>query len=157
MVKVGMQKQQQYNEGYQKIQESIDQVAGLDIGRDVDKSYIQSKLNDTGNRLKGIAGGDFSNFQLQNSTTSMIKNIANDSIIRSAVSSTANDRKQVAQMESDKKEGKLTPHAEYYYGLKRSKYYNNTNLLEEDGSVCCCFNGKYDQSWDIDKKYARSN
>jgi hypothetical protein len=62
MVKVGMQKQQQYNEGYQKIQESIDQVAGLDIGRDVDKSYIQSKLNDTGNRLKGIAGGDFSNF-----------------------------------------------------------------------------------------------
>jgi hypothetical protein len=33
----------------------------------------------------------------------MIKNIANDSIIRSAVSSTANDRKQVAQMESDKR------------------------------------------------------
>jgi hypothetical protein len=107
MVKVGMQKQQQYNEGYQKIQESIDQVAGLDIGRDVDKSYIQSKLNDTGNRLKGIAGGDFSNFQLQNSTTSMIKNIANDSIIRSAVSSTANDRKQVAQMESDKRKVNL--------------------------------------------------
>jgi hypothetical protein len=101
-LKLVCRSKQQYNEGYQKIQESIDQVAGLDIGRDVDKSYIQSKLNDTGNRLKGIAGGDFSNFQLQNSTTSMIKNIANDSIIRSAVSSTANDRKQVAQMESDK-------------------------------------------------------
>ena len=49
MVKVGMEKQQLYNEGVQKIQTGIDNVAGLDIMRDVDRSYLQSKLEDLGN------------------------------------------------------------------------------------------------------------
>ena len=44
MVKVGMYKQEQYNQGIQKIQTSIDNIAGLDIGRDVDKAYLQSKV-----------------------------------------------------------------------------------------------------------------
>ena len=41
MVKVGMAKQQQYEEGVQKIQTSIDNIAGLDVARDVDKKYLQ--------------------------------------------------------------------------------------------------------------------
>ena len=43
MVNVGMTKQGQYNQGVQKIQTSIDQVAGLSMMRDVDKSYLKSK------------------------------------------------------------------------------------------------------------------
>ena len=59
MVKVGMEKQKRYEEGLQKIQTAIDNVAGLDVLRDVDKNYLQSKLNQLGGDLKVMAGADF--------------------------------------------------------------------------------------------------
>ena len=71
MVKVGMIKQDQYDKGVQKIQGQIDQVAGLDIYKDVDKAYLQSKLNQLGGNLTTVAAGDFSNFQLVNSVGGM--------------------------------------------------------------------------------------
>jgi len=61
MVQVGMEKQRRYDEGLQKIQTNIDNIAGLDVVRDVDKQYLQSKLNDLGSKLKTVAAGDFSN------------------------------------------------------------------------------------------------
>lgn len=44
MVKVGMEKQQLDNEGVQKIQTGIDNVAGLDIMRDVDRFIYNQNL-----------------------------------------------------------------------------------------------------------------
>ena len=67
MLKVGMYKQQKYEEGVQRIQTSIDNIAGLDIAAGLDKKYLQSKLDSLGNNLNFVAGGDFSNFQLVNS------------------------------------------------------------------------------------------
>ena len=78
MREVGMYKQAKYDEGVQKIQTAIDNVAGLDVIRDVDKGYLQSKLNELGNNLKTVAAGDFSNFQLVNSTAGMANAIAKD-------------------------------------------------------------------------------
>lgn len=150
MVQVGQQKQQQYNIGVDKIQASIDKIGGLELGRDVDKAYAQSKINELGNNLKTFMASDFSDSQLVNSITGMTGQIANDPYIKAAVYSTANDSKQMKQMEKDKQEGKLTPHAEYNYQLKRSKYYNNPDLKTENGQPVN-FSGTYDQSWDIDK------
>ena len=48
MVQVGMEKQQRYDQGLQKIQSQIDQVAGLSLYRDSDKQQLQSKLNELG-------------------------------------------------------------------------------------------------------------
>ena len=45
MLKVGMEKEKLYQEGYEKIQSSIDKVAGLDVYRDVDKGYLKQKMN----------------------------------------------------------------------------------------------------------------
>ncbi|MEX5523408.1 hypothetical protein, partial [Bacillus cereus] len=84
----------------------IDNVAGLDVIRDVDKGYLQSKLNELGNNLKTVAAGDFSNFQLVNSTAGMANNIAKDATVQNAVMSTAKYRKESAFMESQRKEGK---------------------------------------------------
>ena len=42
MVKVGMQKQAQYEQGVQKIQQSIDNVAGMDVYKDLHKNYLQT-------------------------------------------------------------------------------------------------------------------
>ena len=150
MVAVGTQKQKAHDEGVQKIQTQIDNLASIDVGRDVDKAYLQSKINELGNNLRTVASGDFSNFQMVNSVGGMIKQIGYDPYIRTAVASTANDRKETALMDEDRKAGKLTPQAEHFYGLKRSKYYNNSSLKGEDGKPVG-FGGKYIQSWDIDK------
>jgi len=109
MMKVGMIKQAQYEEGYKKIQSQIDDVAGLDLVRDVDRNYLQSKLDELGNNLKSVAAGDFSNFQLVNSVAGMAKQVGKDPTVQSAVSSTAWYRKQAKLMEQDIESGKANP------------------------------------------------
>jgi hypothetical protein len=88
MAKVGMYKQQRYDQGVQRIQQSIDNVAGLDVVRPQDKEYLQSKLNQLGSQLSSVAGGDFSNFQLVNSVNGMTNQIAKDPrVIKDVMSS----------------------------------------------------------------------
>jgi hypothetical protein len=150
MVAVGQNRQAKYDQGVQKIQSAVDNVAGLDVGRDVDKKYLESKLSELQNNLKTVAAGDFSNFQLVNSTAGMANSISKDPIIQAGVFSSANDKKQLAELEKDRQAGKLTPQAELYYQMKRNAYYGNESLTGEDGSPVS-FSGKYIQSWDIDK------
>ena len=95
MLKVGLFKQQAYNEGVQKIQNSIDNIAGLDVVRPQDKEYLQSKLNALGGQLQSVAASDFSNFQLVNSVDGMTKQLVNDPTILNAVGSAAKYRKQL--------------------------------------------------------------
>lgn len=144
MVQVGMYKQKQYDEGIQKIQTNIDNIAGLDVIRDVDKVYLQSKLNQLGNDLKGVAAGDFSNFQLVNSVNGMTNQIVKDKNVQTAISSTAWARKEQAIMEEDRKNGKLTPDNEYHFNSKLSNWIN-------DDKVGVGFNQRYVQHFDIDK------
>ena len=106
MVTVGTQKQQQYNQGVQKIQGYIDNIAGMDVANDADKQYLQSKLNELGSNLKTVAAGDFSNQQLVNSVGGMATQVVKDPLVQNAVSSTAWYRKQLAEMEKAIAEGK---------------------------------------------------
>lgn len=150
MVKVGMAKQQQYDQGVQKIQGYIDNIAGMDVSRDVDKEHLKSKLNELGGKLRTVASGDFSNQQLVNSVGGMATQIVKDPFVQAAVYSTANDREQNKQMEADEKAGKLTPQARYYYDLKRNAYLSNPNLKDQSGKPIK-FSGQYTPSWDIEK------
>jgi len=106
MVQVGMQKQAQYDQGVQKIQGYIDNIAGMDVVNDADKKYLQSKLNDLGSKLKTVAAGDFSNQQLVNSVGGMATQVVKDPLVQNAVSSTAWYRKQLIEMEKAIAEGK---------------------------------------------------
>ncbi len=109
MAQVGQYKQAQYDQGVQKIQSEIDKVAGMDVVRDVDKAYLQSRLNDLGGNLKKVAAGDFSNYQLTNSVGGMITKIGKDTNVQNAVGSTANWRTQLAKIQKDVDEGKSNP------------------------------------------------
>lgn len=146
MVKVGMAKQQQYDEGIQKIQTNIDNVAGMDIANDVDKAYLQSKLNQLGNNLTAVAAGDFSNFQLVNSVNGMTNQITKDKNVRNAVSSTAWLRKQQAEMEKAISEGKSSQENQWDFEEKANKYLTSTKVGDK-------FNGRYTQYIDVEKKY----
>lgn len=146
MVKVGMYKQQKYDEGVQKIQTQIDKVAGLDIYKDISKEYLKSKLNELGTNLNTVAAGDFSNFQLVNSVGGMIKQIGNDPIIQNAVISTQYVRKGQKEIEIARKEGKSAVQNEM-------DFYNNIKQWENDGKLDSQFSGSYSPYVDVNKKY----
>jgi hypothetical protein len=106
MTKVGMYKQSQYDQGVQKIQTQIDNVAGLDVMHEADKKYLQSKLGQLSGRLKSVAAGDFSNQQLVSSVGGMASSLIKDQNIQNAVASTARYKKESQELEKAYKEGK---------------------------------------------------
>jgi len=144
MMKVGMAKQQQYEQGIQKIQSNIDNVAGLDVYNDVDKKYLQSKLDQLGSDLKWVGASDFSDFQLVNSVNGMTNQIAKDENILNAVSSTARVRKGFTDMETAKKAGKSKASNDWMYNEAVNKYANSTAPGQKFGYA-------YEQAEDFDK------
>jgi hypothetical protein len=148
MVSVGMDKQRRYDAGYQRIQSQIDQVAGMSVLRPVDKQYMQSKLNELGNNLKGVAAADFSNFQLVNSVGGMVGQIAKDRYIQNAVSSTAKIRKEQSLIEEYRKKGKSDKNNEDYFNEKILRPYLEAGLTDKEGNPVQ-FNGSYTPYVDI--------
>jgi hypothetical protein len=130
MVEVGMEKQKRYDEGLQKIQTNIDNIAGLDVIRDVDKLYLQSKLNQLGSNLKNVAAGDFSNFQLVNSIGGMTSQIIKDNNIVNALSSAKTYRKGIEDMNALVKDGKGSASRTWEFKAKANDWLNSTDLGE---------------------------
>lgn len=144
MVAVGMQKQQQYNEGVQKIQAYIDNIAGLDVIKPEHKQYLQSQLNDLGGKLKTVAAGDFSNQQLVNSVGGMATQIVKDPTIQRAVGSTQRIRNYMSEVEADKKAGTYNPANETVFN-------DEVNAWLSDGKIDTSFNGEYSKAFDWQK------
>ena len=128
MAQIGIERQNQYNQGIEKIQNSISNIAGLDLYRDVDKNYLQSKLNELGNRLTTVAAGDFSNFQLVNSVSGMTNQLIKDKNVQNAVQSTAHIRKQQSEIEKATKEGKSSPSNQYVFSTALQDYISNPEV-----------------------------
>ena len=135
MVQVGMEKQKRYDEGIQKIQSQIDNIAGLDIAQDAQRAYLQSKLNELGNNLRNVAAGDFSNFQLVNSVGGMTNQIVKDPRIVNALSSTKAYRKGIEDMATLTKEGKAS--------ASRTWEFKNAANAWLNGDVDSSFNTLY--------------
>lgn len=128
MAKIGMLKQQKYDEGIQKIQTNIDNIAGLDVIRDVDKAYLQSRLNQLGNDLKFVGAGDFSDFQLVNSVSGMTNQISKDPNIQNAISSTAKYRKGLENMSAMNKEGKGSASNDWLFKTEANTWLNSSEV-----------------------------
>jgi hypothetical protein len=128
MVAVGMQKQQQYDQGIQRIQSEIDRVAGLEIVRPQDREYLQSKLNDLGSKLRTVAAGDFSNFQLVNSVAGMAGKVAKDENVINAVQSTAQRKNLMQRMQTDIEKGNYNPANQYVFNVSDTEWFNNPNV-----------------------------
>lgn len=125
MVNVGRTKQAQYDQGVEKLQNQIENIAGLDVIRDVDKQYLQSKLNSLGKNLSLVAAGDFSNYQLVNSVGGMINKIGKDTTIQTAVGNTMKYRKGLNEMDQAKKDGKSSPSNEWAFQNDAQQWLNN--------------------------------
>jgi hypothetical protein len=128
MVKVGTYKQQKYEEGVQSIQSQIDKIAGLDIVKPIHRQYLQSKLNELGGKLKTVAAGDFSNFQLVNSVGGMAKQIGQDPRIQNATAWTSLYRKGLQEIQKDDSEGKSNPNNTKEYMNQANTWLSDNNL-----------------------------
>ena len=128
MLKVGVYKQQKYEEGVKKIQTNIDNVAGLDIANPVQQKYLQSKLDALGNNLTFLAAGDFSDFSLVNSVNGMTKQITKDEDVINAVSSTAKLRAGYKSKAELAKKGLTDKNNDDYYDMYASEYVNSKDL-----------------------------
>lgn len=146
MVKVGMQKQAQYDQGVQKIQSQIDSVAGMDIAKDSDKQYLQSKLNQLGSKLTAVAAGDFSNQQLVSTVGGMATQVGRDEKVQNAVASTALYKKQKQELDKAYKDGKSSVANVYDFNSQAEKWLNNDEVGQR-------FNGRYSPYIDLDKKF----
>lgn len=145
MTQVGMYKQQKYDEGIQKVQSYIDNVAGLDVVKPIQKAYLQTKLNELGSKLKTVAAGDFSNYQLVNSVGGMANQIVKDPTIQGALSDTQIFRKGQQDLETARKAGKNSIQNEAWWN-------KTTNDWMNDGSLDTRFNGRYVEYRDMEKK-----
>jgi hypothetical protein len=145
MTQVGMYKQQQYDQGVQKIQSYMDNIAGMDVYKNEHKQYLQSKLNELGGKLRTVAAGDFSNQQLVNSVGGMATQIVKDPIVQTAIYSTQVVRKGDADRELAAKEGKSSPSNDDYWNEQKATWLNDKSLTSP-------FSGKYIEHWDVDKK-----
>ena len=143
MLKVGLFKQQAYNEGVQKIQNSIDNIAGLDVVRPQDKEYLQSKLNALGGQLQSVAASDFSNFQLVNSVDGMTKQLVNDPTILNAVGSAAKYRKQLELQQDINSKGKGSQSNDLFFSKQVQAWM--------DGGLDASFNAAYRPYVDYNK------
>ena len=141
-VAVGGELQRRYDEGIQRIQSSIDRIAGLDIARDIDKQYLQGRLDDLGSKLKFVAAGDFSDYQLVNSVTGMTSKIGKDTNIQNSVISTARYRSEIGRMEADREEGILDPSNELFFSKQADQWISDPN-------VGASFKGKYIPHFDV--------
>jgi hypothetical protein len=145
MSKVGMERQGKYDQGIQKIQGQIDNVAGMDVIKGEHKAYLQTKLNELGSSLKKVAASDFSNFQLVNSVGGMASQIIKDPTIEGAVYSTQKFRKEQAKQEAAQKAGKSSAENEWYFNSQFQNWMNNKDINSR-------FNGEYVQYTDVEKK-----
>lgn len=144
MVTVGTQKQQQYDQGVQKIQGYVDSIAGMDVVNDADKKYLQSKLNDLGSKLKTVAAGDFSNQQLVNSVGGMATQIIKDPTVQNAVYSTANYRKELSRLQKDIEEGKSNPANVEFFNKRANSWLSSDKPGQK-------FSGSYIPYFDVNK------
>ena len=143
---VGQFKQNQYNQGVAQAQSAIDNVAGLPIGRDIDKQYLQQKLQSITTKVNQLGSKpDFSDQRISGSITSAASAIANDSVLQSAVASTLNYKKQLNNLEEAKKAGKSGSANEWDFQRQAAAWQNGTNPGES-------FNGSYTPYRDVRKK-----
>lgn len=142
---MGMERQGKYDQGIQKIQGQIDNVAGMDVIKGEHKAYLQTKLNELGSSLKKVAASDFSNFQLVNSVGGMASQIIKDPTVEGAVYSTQKFRKEQAKQEAAQKAGKSSAENEWYFNSQFQNWMGNKDINSR-------FNGEYVQYTDVEKK-----
>lgn len=144
-------KQAQYDSGVAKTQGAIDNLASLDMVKDVDKDYLNAKLMNLVNTANNMGGADFSDPNITNQIAGLSSQIYSDDKVISAVANTKKFR-YLQKYYSDLKEKKpknWNAANEWYDMNKFSSWLQDgqvgTSPLEGAGRVTPYTN--YEEDW----------
>lgn len=146
-VRVGMIKQDQYNQGVQKVQGYINSIAGLEVVKPEQQEYLQQRVNQLQGEVGKVISQDFSKSQLTNSIGNLTSKMASDPIIATAVKSTQNYKNGLAAMKLARDKGESSPSNEYAFQNQFQKWVS-------DKDVATSFSGEYVPYRDVNKKIA---
>lgn len=146
-VRVGMIKQQQYEQGVQKVQGYIDSIAGIEALKPEQKEYIHQRVSNLQQEIGKVVAGDFSQQQLVNSVGALASKMASDPIVKSTIASTDNYKQQLAAIKEAKEKGKSSISNEWEFSDQFQKWMN-------DKDVSTQFKGAFTPYTDVTTKIA---
>lgn len=144
-MRVGMLKQQQYEEGVQKVQQYIDNVRGIEVVKDEHRQYLNATLQNLQGEVSGIVSADFSNHQLVSQVGRLTNRLVADPIIQNALVSTTRYKKALAEQQKAKAEGKSSVVNDYNFENQATRWLS-------DGDAKSPFSGSYRPYRDVRKK-----
>ena len=86
--KVLQYEQGEFDKGVRNVQSTIDSIAALDVVKDVDRQYLNTKLSNLVSSINNIGGVDYSDPNVQNQISGMSTQIYGDDKIINAVGNT---------------------------------------------------------------------
>jgi len=121
---VGMQRQQQYEAGVQKVNAYLDNLSGLNIARQVDADYLQERIADLTGKVNKVASADWSNQAIVGQVGKLASAISSDEVVRNAVVGTQKYLKDEADIAAAKANGKWAPENEWLLRREMSSWMN---------------------------------
>lgn len=131
-------KQQEFNEGQAKEQQQIDQFGALDVLKDSDRQYLNTKINNIVQSVNGLGGVDFSDMNTLNQIEGLGSDIYGDNNIITAVSSTKSVRNLISSYHQFKTDPKLS---KMYSEVNEALDLQKVNSWANDGKVGTSYNG----------------
>lgn len=148
LAQIGMIKQQQFDQGVQKVQGYVDQLSSLPIAKDEVKSYVQTKLGQLREGVTKNLAGDFSDSRITNQIGGAARIIARDPIVQNGVTSTARMQSSLAELQEAKKAGKSALQNEAHLQNSISSWIN-------DGQLDSQFTGSYTPYTDVTERFIK--
>lgn len=145
MVGVGMQREEQFQQGIQKVQSYYDNLLSLPISKRETQEYVKQKVGQLNNSVRQNLQGDFSDSRLTNQIGGLASKIASDPIVQNGIISTAAIQSGFSKMQEAQKAGKSASQNEGFFQEQVSKWQN-------DGDLTSQFNGSYTPYVDAIKK-----
>lgn len=125
---LGAIKQEQYDQGVERVQGYINTVAGLQVSRDVDKQYLDGRVGELTTRLNSLMNVDYGNRNIVSQAGGLAAQIASDPNVQNAVQGTAMVSKIRSDIEEARKNGKTwSPQNEWMAMRGVQEWYNNPN------------------------------
>ena len=105
-VRTGMIKQQNYDQGVQRVQQYIDTVAGLPVVGEANKAILTEKLGKLRTAIQGTIGADFGKMNLQMQVGNLAYQVAKDPAIQASVEAARRIQSLESSIAEAKKSGK---------------------------------------------------
>lgn len=146
MSRIGMVREQQFQQGLATVQSWIDNTLGAPIAKGETKEYVKQKVSALGESLRGSISGDLSKQRIINNVGGMFSQITNDPIVRNGIESTARIQSGMAALEASKKDGKWSQQNQDFFNESVSRWLS-------DGDIETAFDDSYTPWVDYQKKF----